>query len=70
MIDTLSLLNVIDIVFSSATELAFQVIGVDIRPQMANSQLMIGLGNGSGFVHLLAYLQIDGLVERETQIYY
>lgn len=67
MIDTLALLNVINIVCNSAANLGFQVIGGNIGPQVANSQLMIGLGNCSGFVHLLSYLQIDGLVEKEKE---
>lgn len=70
MIDTLSLLNVINIVCSSAANLGFQIIGGNIGPQVANSQLLIGLGNCSSFVDLLSYLQIDGLVERETEINY
>lgn len=66
MIDTLSLLNVIDIVFNNATYFAFQTIGVDIGPEMAASQLLIGLGKCGGFVDLLAYLQINGLWTEST----
>lgn len=62
MIDTLSLLNVINIVSNNAAQFAFQIIGVDIGPQVAHGELMIALGNCGGFIDLLAHLQINGLL--------
>jgi len=61
VIDALALLNVIDVVGDGAAQLGFQVVGVDVRPEVAHAQLRVGFGEGGGLVDLLAHLQIDGL---------
>lgn len=61
MIDTLALLDVIQIVGDGAADLGLQAVGGDVRPEMAHAQLGIALGEGSGLVDLLAHLQVDGL---------